>query len=140
MHKQLDEMVRKLHEVVPQDRNFDIEIKESGPGVDILLKHKESDQELNLGGLLPPEHFFGKDKIFGYAKHEKKIGFPENDPKFRGFFLALLHEIGHSHEKREHAPTYLDNILTLGYTLKKLFKYLVTFIKKKERRKVQEKN
>jgi hypothetical protein len=132
---QLNEIWKNLREVIPRNRNFDIELEESESGVNIRLKHKENGQELDLGTFLLPEHSFGKDETFIYRGREKKVGFPENELKFRGFLLSLFHEIGHSHQKREHATTRLDDILAFGGFLKKWFKYVIIAIKKEREEK-----
>jgi hypothetical protein len=113
MYEQLQETGKNLREVIPQDRNFDIELQESEDGINLRLRHKESGKEKDLNLFLPPEHFFGKDETFVYKGREKKIGFPENELEFRGFLLSLFHEIGHSHEKQEHSITIWETLKAL---------------------------
>ncbi len=132
MDEQLRETGKNLTEVIPQSRNFDIELKESEGGINLRLRHKESDQEKDLNAFLPPEHFFGKDKIFVYKGREKKVGFTENELEFRGFLLSLFHEIGHSHEKHGHSTTRWDDLRALGGLLKKLLHYIVMASKKEK--------
>jgi hypothetical protein len=130
MYEQLQETGKNLREVIPQDRNFDIELQESEDGINLRLRHKESGKEKDLNLFLPPKHFFGKDEIFIYRGGEKKVGFPESEIKFRGFLLSLFHELGHSHEKREHSTTRWDDLRALGGLLKKWFQYVVIAVKK----------
>lgn len=135
MYEQLREIEKNIREVIPQDRNFDIELQESETGINLRLRHKENGVEKNLNTFLPPQHFFGKDETFVYRRREKKVGFPENEVKFRGFLLSLFHEIGHSHEKRGHATTPWDEIKAFGSFLKKLIQYYVIALKKEIKQK-----
>ncbi len=135
MYQHLRDIRKNLEEVIPQDRNFDIELQESDVGVSLHLKHKESVGELDLALYLPPAHFFGKDKFFYYRKREKKIGFAENELKYRGFLLSLFHEIGHSHKKLAHAATQWDDLRALGSVLKKWINYLTIAAKKEIQQK-----
>lgn len=133
IEKHLDEIReigKNLCEVIPQDRNFDIELQETEKGVNLRLKHKESGKEKDLNTFLPPEHFFGKDEIFVYRIKEKKIGFPENELEFRGFLLSLFHELGHSHEKQEHSITTWDSLKALWEVF---FKWAKSIRLKKEK-------
>ena len=134
-YEQLREVGKNLREVIPQDRNFDIELQESESRINLRLKHKEGATEKDLSIYLPPEHFFGKDEIFIYRGREKKIGFPENELELRGFLLSLFHEIGHSHEKQEHATTRWDDLRALGGLLKWWFKYVTIAVKKELKQK-----
>lgn len=135
MYEQLRITGKNLREVIPQDRNFDIEIQESETGISLRLKHKDSKVEKDLGTYLPSEHSFEKDKIFVYKRREKKIGFSENEIEFRGFLISLFHEIGHSHEGRDHSITRWDDARALGSLLKKWVHYLVIAVKKRKTRK-----
>lgn len=135
MYEQLRETGKNLREVIPQDRNFDIELQESESGVNLHLKHKEGGAEKDLSTYLPPEHFFGKDEIFIYRGREKKVGFPENELELRGFLLSLFHEIGHSHEKRKHSTTRWDDLRALGGLLKRWFEYVTIAVKKELKQK-----
>ena len=87
---QLREIRKEIVEIIPEEKNFKIELQESELGVDIKLKHTEEDKEINLNKFLPPEHFFDKDKEFVYKGKEKRVGFPENELEFRGFLLGLF--------------------------------------------------
>lgn len=135
LYEQLRETGKSLREVIPQDRNFDIELQESEGGINLRLKHKENGQEKDLSAFLPPEHFFGKDEIFAYRGREKKVGFPENEIEYRGFLLSLFHELGHSHKKRGHSTTRWDDLRALGGLLKKWFQYVVIAVKKEREQK-----
>ncbi len=135
MYEQLRETGKNLREVIPQDRNFDIELQESETGINLRLRHKESGIEKDLNIFLPAEHFFGKDEIFIYRGREKKVCFPENEIEFRGFLLSLFHEIGHAHEKRGHATTCWDDIKALGGFLKKWIRFVVIAVKKEREQK-----
>lgn len=135
MYEQLRETGKNLREVIPQDRNFNIELQESETGVNLRLRHKETGVEKDLSVYLPIEHFFGKDETFIYRGREKKIGFPENEIEFRGFLLSLFHEIGHSHEKQGHSTTWWDDLRALGGLLKKWMQYVVLAVKKEREQK-----
>lgn len=63
---------------------------------------------------MPPKHFFEEGEQFSYSKELRKIGFPENQLQFRGFLLALFHEIGHAHEKQEHAVSTWETLRALS--------------------------
>ena len=135
MYERLQETGKNLSEVIPQDRNFDIELQESDGRVNLRLKHRESGVEKDLGTYLPLEHFFGKDEIFIYRGREKKIGFPENGIEFRGFLLSLFHEIGHSQKKRGHSTTRWDDIRVFASLLKKCIKFIAIKAKKEREQK-----
>lgn len=135
IYEHLKETRKNIREVLPQDKNFDIELQESETGINLRLRHKESGLEKDLNTFLPAEHFFGKDEIFVYRVREKKVGFPENEIKFRGFLLSLFHEIGHSHEKHGHATTWWDDIKALGGLLKKYMQYVVIAMEKEREQK-----
>src|SRR3989338_5627007 len=134
-YEQLREVGKNLREVIPQDRNFDIELQESESRINLRLKHKEGATEKDLSIYLPPEHFFGKDEIFIYRGREKKIGFPENGIEFRGFLLSLFHEIGHSQKKRGHSTTRWDDIRVFASLLKKCIKFIAIKAKKEREQK-----
>jgi hypothetical protein len=55
---------------------------------------------------------------------EKEIGFPENQIEFRGFLLALFHEIGHSYEILEHPATKWETLKALTEGISKWIKSL----------------
>ena len=131
MYGQLREAGKNLREIIPQKRNFDIELQERESRINLRLKHKEGEKERDLGIFLPTEHYFGKDKEFVYNGREKKICFPENEIEFRGFLLSLFHEIGHSHESRGHSTTTWDSIKALWEGVSKLARSIR--IKKEER-------
>jgi hypothetical protein len=135
LYEQLQKVGRNICEVIPQNRNFNIELQETEGGVNLFLKHKESGEEIDLSAFLPPEHFFKKDEAFFYLRKEKKICFSENEIKFRGFLLALFHEIGHSHQKRDHATTLWDDTKAFGGLLKKWFQYVVIAVRKEREQK-----
>lgn len=129
MLEQYKEMGKSLSEIIPRSRNFDIELQESEDGARLCLKHKENGAEQDLRTYLPPGHFFEEGEVFAYEGKEKKVCFPKNELEFRGFLLALFHEIGHSWEKREHATTRWDNIRAAGSILKKWMKYMAKAVK-----------
>lgn len=135
MYRLLKETGKNIREVVPQYRNFDIELRESTSGIDLRLRHKESGKEIDLSIFLLPKYFFGKDESFICRDGEKKIGFPENELQFRGFLLSLFHEIGHSHEEREHSTTPWDDLHALGSLLTKWIKFMGIAIKKELKQK-----
>lgn len=135
MFDALKETEKNLFEVIPRDRNFDIKLQESETGINLRLRHKENGVEKNLNTFLPPEHFFGEDETFIYRRREKKVGFPKNGVKFRGFLLSLFHEIGHSRQKRGHPTTRWEDIKAFGSFLKKLTRYFVIALKKELRQK-----
>lgn len=75
MNDQLRETGKNILEVIPQDRNFDIELQESKSGINLRLKQKKDGVEKDLNTFLPPEHFFEKDKIFVYKDQRKENWF-----------------------------------------------------------------
>lgn len=113
--RQLLEAGKKLTEIVPKERNFNIITEKLPSGVHIKLKHKKTGEEKDLNSFLPPKHFFGdgKEFYFSYSKELRKIFFPRDELPFRGFLLALFHEIGHAHEKQEHDVSTWETLRAL---------------------------
>jgi len=122
MKSQLNETGKSIREIIPENRNFNIEFNEAEKGVEIKLRHKENGKEKKLNMFLPPGHFFEKDESFIYRSRQKKIGYPENEVKFRGFLLSLFHEIGHYHEKIEHSISTWESLKALWFGVAKLIK------------------
>jgi len=122
MHQSIYEKGKEIMEVIPQNRNFDIELVESRQRIQIKLKHRESKKEINLEAFLPPKCSFVKGKHFTYNRIKKLVEFPENAVEFRGFLLSLFHEIGHANEKKEHNISTLDTLKALYESILKLIK------------------
>lgn len=92
--------MKKFKEVIPQGRNFDIELQESESGINLLLK-QHNGQEKDLSVFLPSGYSFATSTRFMCDRDLKKINFPVNMLPFRGFILSLFHEIGHSQQTDE---------------------------------------
>ncbi len=120
--EKLDEFKSNINEFVPKNRNFDIEVIESETGVKIKLKHKETGKEKDLNSFLPPDVFFGKDDIYCFRPKEKKIWYKKNEIEYRGFLLALFHEIGHSHDKVKYNITKWESLKAFWYAVTKIIK------------------
>lgn len=121
----LTDLEKDIVEIVPENRNFDIELRESpGKGVEIILRHKKTGAEKNLNSFLPRGHRFVKDEEFIYRRSpiRKQIGFKEDKVKFRGFLLSLFHEIGHAHQKIEHNISRWESLKALWQAVSEFIK------------------
>lgn len=116
---QLNKIGKELTEVIPQGRNFDIEINESKSGVHFKLKHRTNGSEKDLDTFLPKGNCFAKDTEFVFHRDEGKVGYNPDEIQFRGFLIALFHEIGHAHEKEDHIPTTWDSLKAAWHAIGK---------------------
>jgi hypothetical protein len=117
-----EEAKKSFLEAEPRERNFEIILKESESGIEIFLKHKETGEEIYINEFLPPKHSFVRDERFNYKPWNKKIGVPEMQLQFQGSLLALFHELGHSHQGKEHAMTTSESLKALLSALSKFIK------------------
>src|SRR3989338_987324 len=63
-NKMLDDYAKKgkqLKEIIPKERNFDISMQETGDGVKLELRNRESGGTLDLKKFLPPGYSFAID-------------------------------------------------------------------------------
>ena len=98
------------HKTTPAvGRNFELVVKKTKRGVNIVLKHEDG-RETVLSRFLPRKHsFVGTDK-FRLNRKRRKIEFIEDSLPNRGSLLILFHEIGHSHHKPKDHFTLIERI------------------------------
>ena len=94
-YEQLREVGKNLREVIPQDRNFDIELQESESRINLRLKHKEGATEkeiLNLIQTSVEAVFEDKEKLYGAEimhQVERQIFLITLDSEWKDHLLSL---------------------------------------------------
>lgn len=109
--KQFEIFWETLDKAVPEDRNFEVELKKDDNENYSIFLQKDGGEIKDLSSYLPEGYKFkaGEEFVCNYKKQE--IVFKKEDIKFRGFLIKLFHELGHANHENDPVlslPSYAE--------------------------------